>query len=132
MKKLRVTVDGKAYEVIVESLDAPEKPAAPAAPTTSAPIATPAPVPQAPPAAPAAPAPAAAPAAGGVPSPLAGRIVSIDCAVGQKVDAGAQLVTLEAMKMNTYVTAPGAGTVSAILVNPADAVEEGQILVTIG
>jgi len=131
MKRLRVTVDGKAYEVIVESLDAPDKPAAPAAPTTSASISTPTPAPLAPPPV-AAASPAPASTAGGVPSPLAGRIVSIDCTVGQKVEAGAQLVTLEAMKMNTYVTALAAGTVSAILVKPADAVEEGQILVTVG
>ena len=56
-------------------------------------------------------------------------MVSIDVQPGQKVEAGAQLLTLEAMKMNTYVFAPGAGTVKEILVAPGDAVEEGQALV---
>ena len=124
MKKLRVTVDGKAYEVLVEILDkGPESPA-PRRPAWSAP-ATVAPAPVAQPAASAAAAP------GEVPSPLAGKVVAVDVQVGQAVEANAQLLTLEAMKMNTYVFAPAAGTVEAILVKPGDAVEEGQGLVRI-
>ena len=68
---------------------------------------------------------------GGVTSPLAGRIVSIDCQVGQKVVSGAQLATVEAMKMNTFVYAERDGTVATIHVAPADVVEEGQVLVTL-
>jgi biotin carboxyl carrier protein len=68
---------------------------------------------------------------GSVTSPLAGRIVSVDCQIGQKVASGAQLVTVEAMKMNTFVYAHSDGTVAAILVNPGDAVEEEQVLVTL-
>ena len=68
---------------------------------------------------------------GSVTSPLTGRIVSIDCQVGQSVAAGAQLVTVEAMKMNTFVNATADGTVASINVNPGDAVEEGQILITL-
>jgi biotin carboxyl carrier protein len=64
-----------------------------------------------------------------VPSPLAGKVVSIDVQPGQPVEAGAQLLTLEAMKMNTYVFAPAAGTVEEILVAAGDAVNEGQALV---
>jgi biotin carboxyl carrier protein len=127
MKKLRVTVDGKTFEVSVEMLDAP----AAAAPVYSAPVVASASV-----AAPvAAPRPvAAAPAAGGagsVPSPLSGKVVSVDVQVGQTVTEGAQLVTLEAMKMNTFVYAPKAGKVAAILVNAGDGVEEGAALVTL-
>ncbi len=126
MKKLRVTVDGKAYDVLVEILDdggapAPARPAAHPAHVESAHV-------SAQPAAANRPAGAAA-APGDVPSPLAGKVVSIDVQSGQKVEAGAQLLTLEAMKMNTYVFAPGAGTVKEILVAPGDAVEEGQALV---
>ena len=122
MKKLRVTVDGKAYDVQVEILDEGEAPAAvhpahvePAhvsAPAASTPAAT-----------------ASAAAPGDVPSPLAGKVVSIDVQAGQKVEAGAQLLTLEAMKMNTYVFAPAAGTVKEVLVAPGDAVNEGQALI---
>lgn len=133
MKKLRVTVDGKPYEVLVEILDKEhESPAEKrrSAWTASAPVApaqvAPAQV-SAPQASQSAPAAAAAP--GEVPSPLAGKVVSIDVQPGQKVEANEQLITLEAMKMNTYVFAPTAGTVEAILVKAGDGVEEGQALV---
>ncbi|MBQ6704469.1 MAG: acetyl-CoA carboxylase biotin carboxyl carrier protein subunit [Opitutales bacterium] len=136
MKKLKVTVDGKVYEVSVEiegEAAAPVAPApAPVAPVASAPIA-PAPVAPAPVAAPApAAAPAAVPAgASGVPSPLAGKVVSIDTKVGATVKDGDQILTIEAMKMNTYIYANKAGTVSAINVNVGDGVEEGQVLAVI-
>jgi biotin carboxyl carrier protein len=35
------------------------------------------------------------------------------------------------MKMNTYIYAPRAGTVAAVLVNPGDGVEEGAPLLRI-
>ncbi|TSA32963.1 MAG: acetyl-CoA carboxylase biotin carboxyl carrier protein subunit [Verrucomicrobiaceae bacterium] len=127
MKKLRVTVDGKSYDVAVEILDDQGKPAAlqqtaPLLQQTSV----------APPAS-SAPKPSSAPAAGAgsVTSPLAGRIVSVDCQVGQKVASGAQLVTVEAMKMNTFVYAESDGTVASVSVNPGDTVDEGQVLVTL-
>ena len=47
------------------------------------------------------------------------------------VKAGAPVLTLEAMKMNTVVSAPTDGTVSVVHVNPGDVVEEGQPLLTI-
>jgi len=124
MKKLRVTVDGKAYDVLVEILDE-------GSPASRAP-GHPAHVESAHVSAPAVSAPShggGAVAAGDVPSPLAGKVVSIDVKPGQQVEANAQLLTLEAMKMNTYVFAPAAGTVKEILVHPGDAVEEGRVLV---
>ena len=124
MKKLRVTVDGKAYGVLVEILDEGDSPSLPAthpAHVESAHV-------SAPPAAAANRTPTSA-ATGDVPSPLAGKVVSIDVRPGQKVEAGAQLLTLEAMKMNTYVFAPAAGTVQEILAAPGEAVSEGQVLV---
>jgi biotin carboxyl carrier protein len=130
MKKLRVTVEGKVYEVLVEMLD--DSGAALAAAPAAAPVAAPASLasmaaPAAPAAAPKSAAPAAA-GAGDIPSPLAGKVVSIDVKVGQTVAEGAQVATVEAMKMNTYIYAPRAGSVAAILVNPGDGVEEGASL----
>ena len=125
MKKLRVTVDGKAYEVLVEILDEG------GAPGAARPAAHPAHVESAHVSAPAVAGRSGdGPAGpGDVPSPLAGKVVSIDVQPGQQVEANAQLLTLEAMKMNTYVFAPAAGTVKEILVAAGDAVEEGQVLV---
>ncbi len=131
MKKLRVTVEGKVYEVLVEMLDEADKSAPSPAPAANRPVAS-ASVSAPAPAAPAAPARAAASGgAGDVPSPLSGKIVSIDVKVGQSVAEGAQLATIEAMKMNTYIFAPKAGRIDAILVNPGDGVEEGTALLRI-
>ncbi|ACB76588.1 biotin/lipoyl-containing protein [Opitutus terrae] len=130
MKKLRVTIEGKVYEVLVETIDDPSKPA-PAPVFSSAAAPAPAPVS----AAATAPAPAARPAAAGgagdVPSPLAGKIVSVDVKVGDSVQEGAQVATIEAMKMNTYIFAPKTGKVAEILVTPGEGVEEGTVLLRI-
>lgn len=130
MKKLRVTVEGKAYEVLVEILDEGAAPAAAPAPVASVPVnpvvaAVAAPVP--------APAAVVAGAAspGDVRSPLAGKLVSIDVKVGQQVAEGAQVATIEAMKMNTYIFAPKSGAVAAVFGNPGDGVEEGFVLLRI-
>jgi biotin carboxyl carrier protein len=128
MKKLRVTVDGKVFDVTVEVLDE-GTPTAIARPVVALPAVAPAPVVSAP-VAPAA-APAASAGAGAVISPLAGKVVSVDVAVGQTVAQGAQILTLEAMKMNTHVYAPKAGKVTLAHVKPGDAVEEGAPLLTI-
>lgn len=132
MKKLRVTVEGKTYEVLVEVMEDSSASLSAARPPASASIA---PRPAAPVAAPvaAAPAPAAAASAGpgDVPSPLAGKVVSIDVKVGDTVAEGAQVATVEAMKMNTYIYAPKAGKVSAIHANAGDGIEEGAPLLTI-
>lgn len=50
---------------------------------------------------------------------------------GQEVKEGDHLVTLEAMKMNTFVFAPRSGKVAEIKTVVGAAVEEGQSLVRI-
>lgn len=126
MKKLRITVEGKTYEVVVETVDDSSARAAKVAARPVAAASAPAPV---------AAAPAAKPAAGGsassIRSQLAGRIVSVDVKEGDAVDAGVQVLVLEAMKMNTPVTAVAAGKVSKIHVAAGDTVEEGQALLDI-
>lgn len=128
MKTLRITVNGQTYDVQVEVLGQEGGSAAPAPSgrTRSAAIAAPT-------AAPAAPKPVAtqATADGSVPSPLAAVVISVDIEAGAQVAEGDKLLTLEAMKMNTFVTAPKAGTVGDILVKAGDAVEEGQALITL-
>lgn len=127
MKKLRITVEGKSYDVLVEMVDEGSNNhlAAPAvAPLRTATVDTPAPVPVA-------AAPVAAGGAGDVVSPLAGKVVSIDVSVGQTVQSGAQVATIEAMKMNTYLYAPKAGRITEIIAKAGDGVEEGAPIMRI-
>ncbi len=82
--------------------------------------------------APAPEAPAAAPAvAKPLKAPLAGNILRVDVGVGQRVEAGAVVVLLEAMKMETEVRAQAAGTVAQVLVKPGDSVAVGTVLLTL-
>ncbi len=124
MKKLRITIDNQAYDVQVEILDS----GLGSTPPLATPILTTASVSAPVVSAPAAAAPKAAAGASDVPSPLAGKVVSVDVQPGQAVTEGTQLATVEAMKMNTYINAPRAGTVTAVNVKPGDSVEEGTSL----
>lgn len=126
MRRFRITVDGTAYEVEVEELDAVSPP-----PSLPASVPPPAAVrlSAAPPPAPVAP--AGAPAAGDVVSPLAGVVVSVSVTVGGQVEAGQPVLVLEAMKMQTAVAAPRSGTVAAIAIGAGAAVQEGQVLITL-
>jgi biotin carboxyl carrier protein len=123
MEHLRITVEGKAYDVIVETIDSNQPASAPTAVRAAARAAAPAPA--------LAPKPVAA-GSGDAPSPLAGIVQAIDAAVGAVVAEGDLVITLEAMKMYTPINAPMSGTITAIHVKVGDAVEEGQILYTIG
>jgi biotin carboxyl carrier protein len=126
IKKIRVTVDGKSYDVTVEVPDEPGVAAAAPPPPVSAAAA---PAQSAP--SQSAPVVKTAGGPGAVPSPLAGRVIAIVVKPGQQVKAGDHLLTLEAMKMNTVVSAPRAGKVAEILTTVGVAVDEGQMLVRI-
>jgi biotin carboxyl carrier protein len=130
MKRLRITIEGKSYEVEVELLDEGFAVPTPRAVSGagSARVLAPSAAPKV-----AAPVPVSAAGGGdGVMSPLAAVVVSIDVAIGARVEIGQTVVTLEAMKMNTIVSALTSGTVTAIHVAAGDAVEEGQVMVTLG
>ncbi|GAA3940694.1 sodium-extruding oxaloacetate decarboxylase subunit alpha [Litoribacillus peritrichatus] len=79
-------------------------------------------------------APAAMPAGGGdpVPAPLAGNIWKVLVTPGQQVEEGQTLMILEAMKMETEVSAAKAGVVGSISVKEGDAVKVGDTLLTLG
>jgi methylmalonyl-CoA carboxyltransferase small subunit len=122
--KLTITVDGKAYDVDVEVAEEsvrhpqafmvmPSQARVPAAP--SAPSA----------------------AADGEPvdearvcrSPITGTVVRVVAQHGQRIQPGDILLVLEAMKMETNITAPVEGTVKAIRVQAGEAVKATQVVV---
>jgi len=125
--KLTITIDGKTYEVDVEASE-PESPAAPTHLTgvniSSAALRVPASTPAAPPET-------------GTPvheekvcrSPVSGIVVRIAAQVGQALQPGDVLLVLEAMKMETSITAHSAGKIAAIRVNQGDSVQAGQVVV---
>jgi biotin carboxyl carrier protein len=68
---------------------------------------------------------------GSLVAPMPGGVVLVGVAVGDHVDAGTVLVTLEAMKMEHVVRAPAAGTVREVRVAVGDQVDTGDVLVVI-
>ncbi|WP_136476831.1 acetyl/propionyl/methylcrotonyl-CoA carboxylase subunit alpha [Pseudomonas sp. DG56-2] len=66
---------------------------------------------------------------GGLSAPMNGSIVRVLVEVGQVVEAGAQLVVLEAMKMEHSIRASQAGIVKALFCQEGDMVSEGAVLV---
>ena len=125
--KLKITVDGKLYEVEVEVLE--EEPTGPVyvPPVGSARVPAAAPPAVAPPA-----------SAGAAPvadeskvcrSPIAGTVAKVPIQVGQNIKVNDVLIVLEAMKMETVITAPIAGKVAKINAKVGDFVQGGQVLV---
>ena len=61
-------------------------------------------------------------------APMPGRVLEVAVAVGDKVEAGARLVVLEAMKMEYPIEAPAAGVVRELYCAPGSQVERGATL----
>jgi len=127
--KLKITIDGKAYEVDVEVAEEDRGPSLgpvpyyPAAPAAVPSVAVPPPA-------------AAAPAPAGdvnedkvCRSPIAGIVVRVNVQAGQQIQVNDPILVLEAMKMETNITAPVSGKIKAINANVGDAVQPGQVLV---
>jgi biotin carboxyl carrier protein len=140
MKKLRITVRGISYEVLVEVLE--DSDSAALAETSARGGSLPggrAPITSQPPAQAAAPSPPAGPTAPAFPrapgdpntvaAPIAGTVQKVFVAPDQEVEAKVPLVLLDAMKMDTYIYAPRHGRIAEVAVAPGDSVTIGQPLV---
>lgn len=66
-----------------------------------------------------------------VPSPLSGNIFKILVSTGQQVEEGDVIIILEAMKMETEISAPKSGVIGSISVKEGDSVQVGQALLTL-
>ncbi|HWH83683.1 MAG TPA: biotin/lipoyl-containing protein, partial [Burkholderiaceae bacterium] len=74
---------------------------------------------------------AAAPAAGALHAPMHGRVTQVAAAQGARVEAGALLLVMEAMKMEHRLHAPFAGTVASVHARIGDQVGARQLLVEV-
>jgi methylmalonyl-CoA carboxyltransferase small subunit len=124
--KLKITVDGKVYEVEVEATeqDSPHPSYLAPVARTTVPAATPVGVPPS--------RPTTTPVADESKvcrSPISGVVVRVSTQVGQAIQINDSLLLLEAMKMETAITSPIRGKVAKVNVNIGDAVQAGQILV---
>ena len=134
MKKFKVTVNGKSYEVDVEELGT----AAPAAPVTPAPapVAATSPAPASASASAASAATQAAPkgpipdSAVVVKAPMPGKISAIKQESGS-VTRGSVILVLEAKKMQNDSPAPQDGTLTEVRVAVGDNVKTGDVLAVI-
>jgi len=120
--KLKVTVDGKIYEVDVEVAPEPP-PTLPTFVTQGGSAAVPVP-----------PASASAGRDSNMDeskvcrSPVSGIAVKANVRRGETIQPGDVLFVLEAMKMETEITAPIGGKVAEVRVQVGDSVKSGQVV----
>jgi biotin carboxyl carrier protein len=62
-------------------------------------------------------------------APMPGRIVQVSVEVGQELNIGDEILSLEAMKMENILKAEGVGTVKAIFAEANQVVEKGFVLI---
>ena len=132
MKKLRITLNEKVYDVLVEVLEDDEfhypgaslNPMAPGYPKK--PSATPEPASTAP-----ARRPAGQATGNYILAPIAGTVTKILVEPQAQVKENQPLIILDAMKMDTYINATRAGVVATIDCKVGDSVLVGQKLLSL-
>ena len=160
MKRYRVTIDGRVYDIEIDdprarpvtarlsgtaySVDveagrragpgeaAPEAPLdTSAAPSKTDPVAETTPTPGTPAATSASASSDAGPQTlQAMNAPIPGVVSTVAVLAGQKVARGDELLTIEAMKMFNVMRSPRGGTVATVHVKAGDRVVQGQPLVT--
>ena len=63
--------------------------------------------------------------------PIAGKMMSIKVAVGNRVNEGDVICTIESMKMENPILSPVSGIVKEIRVSPAQLVKSGNVIAVI-
>ena len=126
MKKLKVTLNGKSYEVDVEILQ-DDAPTMPFMPMVASPVAAQMPAPTA---ASAAPKPSAPTGGNTLTAPMNGVVIEIPVKAGDSVKTGQVVVILEAMKMKTNIASDRDGKIASVNISPNDSVEAGQVMLT--
>ena len=110
MKRFTVTVNGTAYDVVVEEVT-----------EGAAPVA----------AAPAAPKASGAQGSVQIKSPMPGNVLKVNVKVGDKVGKDTVVAVLEAMKMENEIFAGQDGTIASVEVAQGASVTADQVLITL-
>ena len=66
-----------------------------------------------------------------IPAPLAGNVFKVEVVVGQQVSEGDTIIILEAMKMETSISAPRDGIVASIVATEGSSVSVGDTLLAL-
>ena len=127
MKNLKVTVNGKSYDVQVEEVSSSTQSVSTPSNITSQPS-SPAPAPTT--SAPSNPTPAAG-SGEPIDCPMPGTILDIKVSNGQKVAKGQTILILEAMKMENEIVSPRDAVITDIKVSKGQNVDSGTPLVFI-
>jgi len=122
VRKLKITVDGKTYDVEVEEIFSTSK-QAPIVPKTESKSTVWQSVKEAPKVSPA--------KEEAVPTPIPGKVVSIKVKPGDVVEMGQVMLILEAMKMENEITAPIGGRIKDILVQEGQTISARDIILII-
>lgn len=118
MRKFRIHLNGKSYEVAVEEIGAIEGANRPAdKPFEKSPVH---------------PLPLSVSGDEIITAPMPGKILSIDVKAGQKVENGDLILCLEAMKMENDIFCGRGGTVKEIRVEVGASVNAGDVMAVIG
>ena len=64
-----------------------------------------------------------------VKAPMPGLVLDVLVSVGQTVEMGEKIITLEAMKMENAIKSPTAGTVASVHVTKGQAVDKNFVLI---
>lgn len=131
MERLRITVNGKSYEVLVEVLSAGEE-VRPAQPAQHVAVTQPVKeIKKSVSAVPASSPPLKSAGLKQYTAPLPGKVVVVKVAQGEQVRVGQTLLILETMKMENELTAPWDGVVEGVHVSEGQTVQAGDILISI-
>lgn len=108
MKVYKIKVNGKTYEVEVESVSEGTSTA------SNAPVAQ------------------ASSGSSDIKAPMAGSILDVKVSVGSKVNVGDTVVILEAMKLENEVKSQVSGIVKEIKVSKGSQVKNGDVIIILG
>ena len=113
MKIYKVKVNGKVYEVALESVSESKETIKHVESAPATPVVT--------------------PTSGGneVKAPVGGSILDVRVKVGDVVKANQCIAIIEAMKLENEIVTPFAGTVTSVLVSKGDSANPGQVLITV-